>query len=155
MEARLEGGCESIIVWSRDRQSLRTCSPQKVQDVSEESRRRNRSIVATEIRSKIEDLKSKLEKEKQTFAKALTKSSKDETAKFQEAYENFCKGKTAHLQALKDTISRFEEEQERLFVRYEQLRKKEKSLISEQEKFCADKIAQLEQSKKKKLVIKQ
>ncbi|MBA0569584.1 hypothetical protein Gohar_025958, partial [Gossypium harknessii] len=48
------------------------------------------------------------------------------------------------------TISRFEEDKERLFVRYEQLRKKEKSLISEQEKFYADKIAQLEESLKKK-----
>ncbi|XP_039065160.1 uncharacterized protein LOC120210501 [Hibiscus syriacus] len=115
------------------------------------------SSVAAEIRSKLDDLKSKLEKERQTFAKALTKSSKEcenclknETAKFQEVYEKFCKEKTIHLQALNDTISRFKEDKERLFVRYEQLRKKEKSLISEQETFCADKIAQLEQSLKKK-----
>ncbi|KAL4388724.1 hypothetical protein GQ457_09G002430 [Hibiscus cannabinus] len=115
------------------------------------------SSLAAEIRSKMDDLKSKLEKERQTFAKALTKSTKEcenflksETSKFQEVYEKFCKEKTVHLQALKDTISRFEEEKERLFVRYEQLRKKEKSLISEQEKFCADKISQLEESLKKK-----
>ncbi|KAB2007417.1 hypothetical protein ES319_D10G028500v1 [Gossypium barbadense] len=115
------------------------------------------SGVAAEIRSKLDDLKSKFEKERQTFAKALTKSSKEcenclksETAKFQEVYEKFCKEKTIHLQSLKDTISRFEEDKERLFVRYEQLRKKEKSMISEQEKFYADKIAQLEESLKKK-----
>ncbi|KAK6264737.1 hypothetical protein SCA6_020171 [Theobroma cacao] len=93
--------------------------------------------VAAEIRSKLDELKSKFEKERQTFAKALSKSSKEcenclknETAKFQEVYEKFCKEKAAHLQALKG--------------------KKEKSLISEQEKFCADKIAQLEESLKKK-----
>ncbi|GMJ14673.1 ASYNAPTIC4 [Hibiscus trionum] len=115
------------------------------------------SSVAAEIKSKLDELKSKIEKERQTFAKALSKSSKEcenclknETTKFQEVYEKFCKEKTAHLQALKDTISRFEEDKEMLFGRYEQLRKKEKSLISEQEKFCADRISQLGDSLKKK-----
>ncbi|GFQ05655.1 hypothetical protein PHJA_002709600 [Phtheirospermum japonicum] len=37
-----------------------------------------------------------------------------------------------------------------LFVRYEQLRKKEKSMLSELEKANAAKIAQLEESLKKK-----
>ncbi|XVF25810.1 hypothetical protein REPUB_Repub13aG0245500 [Reevesia pubescens] len=115
------------------------------------------SSVAADIRSKLDELKSKFEKERQTFAKTLSKSSKecesclkDETAKFQEVYDKFCKEKAAHLQALKDTISRFEEDKERLFVRYEQLGKREKNMITEQEKFCADKIAQLEESLKKK-----
>ncbi|TYJ13105.1 hypothetical protein E1A91_A10G028700v1 [Gossypium mustelinum] len=82
------------------------------------------SSVAAEIRSKLDDLKSKFEKERQTFAKALTKSSKEcenclksETAKFQKVYEKFCKEKTIHMQSLKDTISRFEEDKERLFGR--------------------------------------
>ncbi|TYJ13106.1 hypothetical protein E1A91_A10G028700v1 [Gossypium mustelinum] len=95
------------------------------------------SSVAAEIRSKLDDLKSKFEKERQTFAKALTKSSKEcenclksETAKFQKVYEKFCKEKTIHMQSLKG--------------------KKEKSLIIEQEKFYADKITQLEESLKKK-----
>ncbi|KAF3451174.1 hypothetical protein FNV43_RR07581 [Rhamnella rubrinervis] len=115
------------------------------------------SSVASEIKSMVDELKSKFEKDRQTFAKALSKSSKEcenclknETAKFQELYQKFCKEKATHLQALKDTISKFEEEKERLFMRYEQLRKKEKSMISEQEKVCAEKIAHLEESLKKK-----
>ncbi|XP_071736176.1 meiosis-specific protein ASY3-like [Rutidosis leptorrhynchoides] len=115
------------------------------------------SSVATEIRSKFDDLKSKVEKERQNFAKALSKSSKEcenllknETAKFQTLYENFSKDKNAHLQALKDTISKYEEDKERLFLRYEQQRKKEKNMLSEHEKACATKIAELEESLKKK-----
>ncbi|OAY26181.1 uncharacterized protein LOC110603381 [Manihot esculenta] len=115
------------------------------------------SSVASEVRSMIDELKSKVEKDRQCFARALSKSSKEcenclknETTKFQEIYEKFCKEKAAHLQALKDTISKFEEDKERLFMRYEQLRKKEKTMISEQEKACADKIAKLEESLKKK-----
>ncbi|RXH86165.1 hypothetical protein DVH24_017218 [Malus domestica] len=41
-------------------------------------------------------------------------------------------------------ISKYEEKKERLCARYEQLRKRERSLISEHEKGCADKIAKLE-----------
>ncbi|KAI4296731.1 hypothetical protein L6164_036663 [Bauhinia variegata] len=115
------------------------------------------SSVASEIKSMIEESKSKFEKDRQSFAKALSKSSrecenslKNETAKFQALNENFSKEKASHLQALKDTIAKFEEEKEKLFTRYEQLRKKEKSMISEQEKACTDKIAQLEESLKKK-----
>ncbi|KAM7266012.1 hypothetical protein ACFE04_003695 [Oxalis oulophora] len=116
------------------------------------------SSVASEIKSKIDELKTKVEKERQTFAKALSKSSKDcenslkhETTKFQEVYEKFCKEKSAHLQALKgNTISKFEEDKERMFTKYEQLRKREKSTISEHEKLFADKISNLEDSLKKK-----
>ncbi|KAK9268112.1 hypothetical protein L1049_010552 [Liquidambar formosana] len=85
------------------------------------------SSVASEIKSTLDELKSKIEKERQGFAKALSKSSKEcenslknEAAKFQALYEKFSKERAAHLQALKDTISKFEEEKERLFMRYEQ-----------------------------------
>ncbi|KAJ6893498.1 golgin subfamily member protein [Populus alba x Populus x berolinensis] len=122
------------------------------------------SSVGSEMKSMIDELKSKIEKDRQTFAKALSKSSKEifewvindkhlgvsETGKFQEIYDKFCKEKEAHLQALKDTVSKFEEDKERLCMRYEQMRKKEKSMISEHEKTCADKIAKMEESLKKK-----
>ncbi|KAG4983159.1 hypothetical protein JHK87_027908 [Glycine soja] len=115
------------------------------------------SSVGSEVKSMIEGLRSKIEKDRQSFAKALSKSSKEyesslknETAKFQAFHENFCKEKATSLQALKDIISKFEEEKEKLFVRYEQLRKKERVMISEQEKACNHKIAQLEDSLRKK-----
>ncbi|XP_050229068.1 uncharacterized protein LOC126678205 [Mercurialis annua] len=115
------------------------------------------SSVASEIRKTMDELKSKVDKDRQSFAKLLSKSSKEcenclktETAKFQEIYDKFCKEKASHLQALKDNISKFEEDKERLFVRYEQLKKKEKNTISEYEKACAEKLAKLEESLKKK-----
>lgn len=115
------------------------------------------SSVAAEVRSVIDELKSKLEKDRQSFAKSLSKSSKEcenclktETAKFQALYEKFCKDQANHLQALKGIISNYEEEKERLCTIYEQLRKKERSLISEHEKACTDQIAKLEESLKKK-----
>ncbi|KAL3851313.1 hypothetical protein ACJIZ3_013195 [Penstemon smallii] len=115
------------------------------------------SSVASEIKSNLDELKSKLEKERQSFAKTLSKSSKEcenllknETAKFQEVYEKFCKDKATHLQALKDVIAKYEEEKEKLFMRYEQLRKKEKTMLYEHEKSTAARIAQLEESLKKK-----
>ncbi|PON58424.1 DNA ligase-like protein [Parasponia andersonii] len=115
------------------------------------------SSVAAEIKSMIDELKSKFDKDRQGCAKALSKSSKEfedclknENAKFQLLYQQFCKEKTTHLQALKDTISKFEEEKKRLLKRHEQMRKKEKSMISEHEKACSDKIARLEESLKKK-----
>ncbi|XP_058198053.1 uncharacterized protein LOC131313643 [Rhododendron vialii] len=115
------------------------------------------SSVASEIKSMLDELKNKFEKERQSLAKALSKSSKEyetllktETDKFKAVYEKICKERAAHLQAFKDFISKHEEEKERLFIRYEQLRKKEKSLISEHEKACTNKIAELEESLKKK-----
>ncbi|CAF1866889.1 unnamed protein product [Brassica napus] len=115
------------------------------------------SSVSTEVKSKIDELKSKLEKERQNFAKALTKSSKecesllkDEAAKFEELHHKFMKEKSDHLQGLKDIVSKFEEDKERLYMRYEQQRKKDKTMISDQEKFCAEKLAQLEESLKTK-----
>ncbi|CAG7874681.1 unnamed protein product, partial [Brassica rapa] len=113
--------------------------------------------VSTEVKSKIDELKSKLDKERQNFAKALTKSSKEcesllkeEAAKFEQLHHKFMKEKADHLQGLKDTVSKFEEGKERLYMRYEQQRKKEKTMISEQERFCTEKIAQLEESLNKK-----
>ncbi|CDP11078.1 unnamed protein product [Coffea canephora] len=115
------------------------------------------SNVASEIKSNLDELRTKLEKDRQAFAKALSKSSKDcenllknESTKFQAVYENFCKEKTTHMQGLKDAISKYEEEKEKLFMRYEQLRKKEKSMIAELEKACASRITDLEESLKKK-----
>ncbi|XP_024988644.1 uncharacterized protein LOC112523323 [Cynara cardunculus var. scolymus] len=130
---------------------------EKAQKDGQKKKEETISSVATEIRSKFDELKSKVEKERQNFAKALSKSSrecenllKNETSKFQAVYENFCKDKNSHLQALKDIITKYEEEKERLFMRYEQHRKKEKSMISEHEKACATKISELEESLKKK-----
>ncbi|XP_057948755.1 uncharacterized protein LOC131144245 [Malania oleifera] len=115
------------------------------------------SSVAAEIKSVFAEMKAKFEKERQSFAKALSKSSKEcenslkiETSKFQALWEKFSKEKVAHLQALKDTIAKYEEEKERLFTRYEQQRKREKNMISEQEKACQSKISELEESLKKK-----
>ncbi|XP_023768889.1 uncharacterized protein LOC111917429 [Lactuca sativa] len=130
---------------------------EKAQKDGQKKKEETISSVATEIRSTFDELKSKVEKERQNFAKALSKSSKEcenmlknETTKFQTIYETFCKDKNSHLQALKDTISKYEEEKERLSMRYEQHRKKEKNMISEHEKACATKISELEESLKKK-----
>ncbi|KAI3745533.1 hypothetical protein L1987_58647 [Smallanthus sonchifolius] len=130
---------------------------EKAQKDGQKKKEETISSVATDIRSKFDELKSKVEKERQNFAKALSKSSKEsenllknETAKFQAVYDNFCKDKNSHLQALKDTISKYEDEKEKLFVKYEQHRKKEKNMITEHEKACATKIAELEESLKKK-----
>ncbi|XP_008224453.1 PREDICTED: uncharacterized protein LOC103324190 [Prunus mume] len=92
---------------------------------------------------------------RQSFAKSLSKSSKEVCRRRRKECENCLKTETAkfqaqYLQALKDFISNYEEEKERLCTRYEQLRKKERSLISEHEKACTDKIAKLEESLKKK-----
>ncbi|KAH7663622.1 hypothetical protein IHE45_14G068200 [Dioscorea alata] len=113
--------------------------------------------VALEIRSMIDDAKSRIEKERHAFLKALLKSSKEcenslknEHAKFQADQEKFFKEKAAHLQTLKEIFSKYEDEKENLFARYEQQRKKEKSTLSELEKKCAQKIATAEESLKKK-----
>ncbi|KAI3795840.1 hypothetical protein L1987_38500 [Smallanthus sonchifolius] len=130
---------------------------EKAQKDGQKKKEETISSVGTDIGSKFDELKSKVEKERQNFAKALSKSSKEcenllknETAKFQAVYDNFCKDKNSHLQALKDTISKYEDEKEKLFVKYEQHRKKEKNMITEHEKACATKIAELEESLKKK-----
>ncbi|KAK1424710.1 hypothetical protein QVD17_20045 [Tagetes erecta] len=130
---------------------------EKAQKDGQKKKEETISSVATEIRSKFDELKSKVEKERQNFAKALSKSSKEcenllknETAKFQAVYDNFCKDRNSHFQALKDTVSKYEEEKEKLFVKYEQHRKKEKNMITEHEKACATKISELEESLKKK-----
>ncbi|CAL5411239.1 unnamed protein product [Camellia sinensis] len=118
------------------------------------------SSVSSEIKFKLDELKVKFEKERQSLARHFQRAQrrfdqcenllKNETAKYQAVHEKFCKEKAAHLQALKDTISKHEEEKERLFMRYEQQRKKEKSMLSEHEKACANKIAELDESLTKK-----
>ncbi|KAL0770791.1 hypothetical protein Bca101_035942 [Brassica carinata] len=104
----------------------------------------------------------------------LTKSSKEcesllkeEAAKFEQIHHKFMKEKADHLEGLKGLrsisplvlssitlkliiVSKFEENKERLYMRYEQLRKKEKTMISDLERFCTKKLAQLEESLKKK-----
>ncbi|RWR85481.1 DNA ligase 1 isoform X1 [Cinnamomum micranthum f. kanehirae] len=113
--------------------------------------------VAAEVKSMLDDAKSKLEKERQSFVKALSKSSKececslkDESAKFQAAFEKFREEKAVHLQAFKDIFSKFEDEKEKLFVRFQQQRKREKSMLAELEKACTEKVAAVEDSLKKK-----
>ncbi|XP_047974289.1 uncharacterized protein LOC125216579 [Salvia hispanica] len=115
------------------------------------------SSVSAEIKASLDELKSKLEKDRQSFAKGLMKSSKEcenllksKAAKFQEVYETLCKEKSSYVQDLKEVISKYEEDKEKLFLRYEQMRKKEKNMISEVEKANAARIAQLEESLKKK-----
>ncbi|XP_058091317.1 uncharacterized protein LOC131237515 [Magnolia sinica] len=134
-------------------QQIREKAQQEGQKKSEETI----GSIAAEVKSMLDDAKSKLEKERQSFVKALSKSSKEcefslknESAKFQAAYEKFGKEKAAHLQAFKDIFSKFEDEKEKLFVRYQQQRKREKSMLSDLEKACADKIAAAEESLKKK-----
>ncbi|CAG7907820.1 unnamed protein product [Brassica rapa] len=130
---------------------------EKAQEDGRKKKEESISSVSTEVKLKIDELKSKLEKERQNFAKALTKSSKecesllkDESAKFEELHHKFMKEKSDRLQCLKDIVSKFEEDKERLYMRYEQQRKKDKTMISDQEKFCAEKLAQLEESLKTK-----
>lgn len=113
--------------------------------------------VATEVKSMLDDAKSKLEKERQSFLKALSKSSKEcecslknEYSKFQAAHEKFNKEKAEHLQVFEEILSRFEDEKEKLFARFQQQRKKEKTMLAELQKTCADKIASAENSLKKK-----
>ncbi|GAB4831193.1 hypothetical protein Ancab_005202 [Ancistrocladus abbreviatus] len=104
-----------------------------------------------------EELKAKIEKDRQNFVKAVAKNSKEcenalkkEISNLQVIYDKFTKEKEAYVQSLKDAISKYEEDKDRILIRYEQQRKKEKSMILEKEKASADKIAELVQSLKKK-----
>ncbi|XP_028552448.1 uncharacterized protein LOC110112375 isoform X1 [Dendrobium catenatum] len=135
--------------------------------------------VASEIKSMIDDAKSKFEKEScptdikfllklwmclslfhfqvQSFLKALAKSSKEyesslksEYNKFQAAYQKFSNEKASHLQIFKDIFSKYELDKEKLISRYEQMRKKEKAALSELEKAFTNKIARSEEALKKK-----
>ncbi|KAL8103760.1 uncharacterized protein LOC141677994 [Apium graveolens] len=146
--------------FSNDIKGIMTALQQIKEKAQKDGQKKNEetiSSVSSDIKARIDELKSKIEKERQSFGKALSKSSKEcenllksEAAKFQALCEKFTKEKAAHVQALQDTFSKYEEEMEKLFNRYEQQRKKEKSLIAEHEKVCANKIAELEESLKKK-----
>ncbi|CAI0407445.1 unnamed protein product [Linum tenue] len=106
-------------------------------------------------RTKLNDLTS-IEKNRQSFVKAIQKSSKEcenygksESAKIQDTLAKFAKEKAARMQSLQDTLSRFEEDQEKLVTRYEQLKKKEKSMLAEHWKAGEEMIAKLQESLKK------
>ncbi|CAH9110264.1 unnamed protein product [Cuscuta epithymum] len=145
---------------SEDINVLMTALKQIKEKAHKDDLKKNEETISSgfsQIKANIEDVKSKLEKERQSFAKALSKSSKEwenllknETAKFEGIYEKFSKDKATHLQTLKDTVSKYEEEKLRLFTRYEQQRKKEKNVLSELEKDTSKRLAELEESLKKK-----
>ncbi|KAK4347148.1 hypothetical protein RND71_033487 [Anisodus tanguticus] len=102
------------------------------------------SSVTSEVKSKIDELKLKLEKDRQSFAKALSKSSKE----FEFMRNSTRKLHICSLSKVLFLVCYIQKE--RLFMRYEQLRKKEKSMISELEQDSTKLISELEESLKKK-----
>ncbi|XP_039161819.1 uncharacterized protein LOC104422609 isoform X2 [Eucalyptus grandis] len=75
-------------------------------------------------------------------------SFRNANVKFHELNEKLCEDKASHqqarLQALDDIFSKFEEAKERFIMQYDQISKKEKSMISA----LADKVAKLDKSLK-------
>ncbi|XP_030455565.1 uncharacterized protein LOC115676728 [Syzygium oleosum] len=137
----------------------------RLKSMLEENRKFNKkneetiSSLMSQIESMVDDLKSEHEKNSQSLVTLLQQSfgecenSGNAAAKFHELNEKCCEDKAshqqAHLQALNDIISKFEEEKERLFIQYEQIRKKEKSMLSA----IASEVAKLDKSLKIQKVI--
>lgn len=107
------------------------------------------SSVYSDIEASIDKLKSKIEKKRQSFDKALS-TSKEEfenllnsvAAKFDALWE-------AHVNALQATISNYEKEKEKLLRQHEEQREQENIWIAEQQKECDNIIVELEESLKK------
>ncbi|KAK3187991.1 hypothetical protein Dsin_027552 [Dipteronia sinensis] len=118
------------------------------------------SSVASEIRSKLDQLNSKLVKDRQDFAKAYSENLTEcgnflehETAKIEEVYEKFYKEKGVNFESFVNlgVFGKFSEDKDKeKGDSFEGMREtKENNLISEQEKFCAEKIAKLVESLEK------
>lgn len=108
----------------------------------------------SQIKSMFDELKSEHEKDSQFLVELLQQSFGPESSvgiadvKFHELNEKLCEDKASHqqarLQALDDIFSKFEEAKERFIMQYDQISKKEKSMISA----LADKVAKLDKSLK-------
>ncbi|KAJ7149533.1 hypothetical protein O6H91_01G128300 [Diphasiastrum complanatum] len=122
--------------------------------------RRNEEIinsVARELKCLVDESKAKAEKERQNFIKTATKackecevSLKEEAAKFQALYEKFCKDKNLHIQTYEEIYARFEDSKEKLILRYDQQKKKDKASLMDLQFNCAEKLAVAEEMVKKK-----
>ncbi|CAM6087386.1 unnamed protein product [Calypogeia fissa] len=113
--------------------------------------------MAGEIKSLVEDTKQKVEKERQTLANAASKACKeyektmkDEADKYKAAFETFCNVKDSHLQTYDDIFSKFEDTKEKLLIKCEQQRKKEKIVLADLQRICAEKITAAEQLVRRK-----
>ncbi|KAL0722289.1 hypothetical protein Bca4012_036888 [Brassica carinata] len=126
--AKLQDDCEDLDV-SGDIKGIMSAL-QQMREKADEDGRKKKTCPDGYKRNHADELFPWLTICRQNFAKTLSKSSKecesilkDEAAKFEQLHHKFMKEKADHLQGLKDTISKFEEDKERLYMRYEQLSK--------------------------------